>query len=50
MYISKIEPCLVSCFLPRLWSLNCQKSAFLQFCADLSEKHKSVKTIYINAS
>ena len=27
-----------------------QKSSFLQFCADLSKKPKSVKAIYINAS
>ena len=36
------------CFLPELWSLNCpQKVLFLQFCADLSKKPKSVKEIYI---
>ena len=27
-----------------------QKSSFLQFCAELSKKPKSVKAIYINAS
>ena len=32
---------------PELWSLNCLKNVFLQFCADLSKKSKSVKAIYI---
>ena len=30
--------------------LNCSKSAFLQFCADLSKNRKSVKSIWIYAS
>ena len=39
------------CSLPGFRSLNCQKKVhFLQFCADLSKKPKSVKAIYINAS
>ena len=34
-----------------LGSLNCPKKCiFLQFCADLSKKPKSVKAIYIYAS
>ena len=34
-----------------LWSVICpQKMNFLQFCADLSKKLKSVKGIYIYAS
>ena len=37
--------------LPELWSLNYLKKVyFLQFCADLSKKSKSIKTIYIYAS
>ena len=36
-----------SCCLPEIWSLNCPKVHFLQFCADLSKKPKSVKAIYI---
>ena len=42
--------CLVPCSLPELWSLNCLKTAFLQFCADLSEKSELIKAIYIYAS
>ena len=39
------------CFFPELWSLNCPKTVhFLQFCADLSQKPKCVKTIYIYLS
>ena len=38
------------CLLPELWSLICPKSAFLQFCAYLSKKFKSVKAIYIYPS
>ena len=38
------------CFLLELWSLNCQKSAFLRFGTGLSEKPKSLKAIYIYAS
>ena len=38
------------CCLSELWSLNCLKSAFLQFFADLSKKSKSIKAIYIYAS
>ena len=37
------------CSLPELCSLNYQKS-FLQFCAELSKKSKSVEAIYIYAS
>ena len=38
------------CFLLELWFLNCQRKVhFLQFCADLSQKPKSVKVIYIYA-
>ena len=33
-----------------LWSLNCPKSASLQFCADTSKKSKYINTIYIYAS
>ena len=34
-------------FLPKLWSLNCQKMVhFWQFCVDLSKNSKSVKAIY----
>ena len=43
--------CLVSMFLS--WVLVCKLSKkvyFLQFCADLSKKSKSVKAIYIYAS
>ena len=32
----------LSSFLPELWSLNCPKIAFLQFCTDLSKTSKSV--------
>ena len=36
------------CFPPELWSLNVPKKCiFLQFCAYLSKKPKSVKAIYI---
>ena len=35
--------CLVSCFLPELWSLNCLKSAFFfAICADMSKKYVEV--------
>ena len=37
--------CLVPCSLPELRSLNCLKTAFLQFCADLSEKSELIKAI-----
>ena len=43
--------CLVSMFPS--WVLVCKLSKkvyFLQFCADLSKKFKSVKAIYIHAS
>ena len=37
--------------LPELWSLNYLKKVyFLQFCADLSKKSKSIKKICIYAS
>ena len=36
--------------LPELWSLNCRNLHFMQFCADLSQKCKSVKVIYIYGS
>ena len=43
--------CLVSMFPFWLIVLNCtKKSNFLQFCADLSKKPKSVEAIYIYAS
>ena len=35
------------CLFYDLWSLNCPKLHYLQFCADPSKKPKSVKTIYI---
>ena len=39
------------CFPPELWSVNCQKKVhFLQFCADLNKKSKSVEAIYTYAS
>ena len=38
------------CSLPELWSSNCLKSAFFQFCVDLSNKSKFVQAIYIYAS
>ena len=41
---------LVSMFFFELWSLNCSKTAFLQFCADLIKKPKSVKVIFTYAS
>ena len=43
--------CLVSMFPS--WVMDCKlskKSVFLQFCADLSKKSKSVKVIYIYVS
>ena len=43
--------CLVSMF--PIWVMVCKLSKkvhFLQFCADLSEKSKSVEAIYIYAS
>ena len=36
------------CSLPELCSLNYQKR-FLQFCAELSMKSKSIKAIYVYA-
>ena len=38
------------CFLPKLKSLNCPKVHFQQFCANLSQKPKCVKAIYIYGS
>ena len=39
------------CFLPELWSLNClKKYIFLQFCANLSKKSKTIKAVYIYTS
>ena len=39
------------CFLPELWFFGCPKKCiFLQFCADLCKKPKSVKISYIYAS
>ena len=35
------------CSLPDLWSLNCLKKYFLQFCAELGKKSKSIEAIYI---
>ena len=38
-------------FLPKLWSLNCPKYyVFLQNCADLSKKSKSIKAICLYPS
>ena len=38
------------CFLLELWPLNCLiKVQFLQLCADLSKKPKSVEASYIYA-
>ena len=37
------------CSLPAdLWSLNCLKKYFLQFCAELGKESKSIEAIYIN--
>ena len=46
--------CLVSMFLPELWSLKkcislSKKVHFLQFCVELSKKFKSIKAIHIYA-
>ena len=42
---------LFLCFLPELRSFSCPKKMhFLQFCADLIEKSKSIKAVYIYAS
>ena len=42
---------LFLCFLPELKSFSCPKNMhFLQFCADLIEKSKSIKAVYIYAS
>ena len=39
------------CSLPELRSLTCLKRGFFwQFCADVSNKSKSIKAIYIYAS
>ena len=43
--------CLVSIFLFEVMVLKLSKKCiFLQFCADLSEKSKSIEAIYIYAS
>ena len=43
--------CLFSMFPFRVMFLKLPKKVhFLQFCADLSKKSKSVKTIYLHAS
>ena len=37
--------------LPELWSLNCPKVVhFLENCAELSKKSKSIKAIYLYSS
>ena len=39
------------CSHPELWSINSlKKCIFLQFCADISKKSRSIKAIYTYAS
>ena len=37
------------CFHAELWSINCPKVHFLQFCSWLRKNYKSFKAIYIYA-